>query len=115
MPQSNQDGLKQKASRLLEKLQLLPFRKMKTVLEEKRCPTSCIMGYYGKNVDNNTNYEISNVNYYLTASCTNSSCLDTTAARLWNRDLAAVLNFKKILFGLRSGPRPPHFTHNAKQ
>ncbi|KAK9703471.1 hypothetical protein K7432_010712, partial [Basidiobolus ranarum] len=46
--------------------------------------------------------------------CTNQNCLKTTPTssirRLWNRDLAAVLNFRHILASLREkGTRPDRF------
>ncbi|KAJ2525737.1 hypothetical protein EV175_007721 [Coemansia sp. RSA 1933] len=56
-------------------------------------------------------------------SCKNEKCMEPMAdgsaasphrARLWNRDLAAVLNFRHILNGLReNGARPARFMRSA--
>ncbi|KAI9260952.1 hypothetical protein EDC94DRAFT_132530 [Helicostylum pulchrum] len=48
--------------------------------------------------------------------CNDNQCFESDNSekmRLWNRDLAAVLNFRKILFSLRNtGKRPSVFDRN---
>ncbi|KAI8388266.1 uncharacterized protein BYT42DRAFT_611336 [Radiomyces spectabilis] len=39
--------------------------------------------------------------------CTNQKCKHDHGYKLWNRDLAAVLNFRKILFGHRENNERP--------
>jgi hypothetical protein len=75
-----------------------------------------VMDYNGKNDDNARHYEVSNHNSYWAIKCTNSGCLEQLKPRLWNRDLAAVLNFKKILTSLREKrPRPELFTRTKTE
>ncbi|KAI8368171.1 uncharacterized protein BYT42DRAFT_585570 [Radiomyces spectabilis] len=44
---------------------------------------------------------------YRRTKCTNQKCKHDHGYKLWNRDLAAVLNFRKILFGHRENNERP--------
>ncbi|KAI8373046.1 uncharacterized protein BYT42DRAFT_616232 [Radiomyces spectabilis] len=47
--------------------------------------------------------------------CTNQKCKHDHGYKLWNRDLAAVLNFRKILFGHRDNERPTFFKRKRSE
>ncbi|CEG77330.1 hypothetical protein RMATCC62417_12104 [Rhizopus microsporus] len=180
---SDQGSLKQQAGQILEKLQVLPFRKMKfssrlyydqddlmLVKKLKQKFGSDAVLVLGNWSASNTKYqeptrnkgliqmlkkdgfEVFLIDEFRTSSscplcegrlenfkivrnprpykrktrptvlchglqrCTNSGCLEQLKPRLWNRDLAAVLNFKKILTSLRKkGSRPELFTRTKTE
>ncbi|KAJ2525652.1 hypothetical protein EV175_007732 [Coemansia sp. RSA 1933] len=93
----------------------------------KTCP-ACIKGNLTtfKRVQNPRPYqrrEMPEVECHGLLSCKNENCMEPMAdgsaasphrVRLWNRDLAAVLNFRHILNGLHeNGARPARFMRSA--
>ncbi|CEG63188.1 hypothetical protein RMATCC62417_00375 [Rhizopus microsporus] len=131
--ESNDQGcLKQQASQILEKLQVLPFRKMKfsvklyydqaNLITPSFCPLCEGKLESFKTERNPRPYKRKTrptvfrhrLQRYWAIRYTNSGCLEQLKPRLWNRDLAAVLNFKKILTSLREKGSCLKFVYSHK-